>query len=88
MPRTVQLVVRRPVSRATTSTIITWLYRLDSNFINLLKVKKSIALIIVVHNTVLFHELSYMLYYHQEWGPHLISTIAEILDSQHTQWLS
>ena len=59
---------------------------MDNNFIILPKEKRPIAIVIMAYFIVLFHVLGYVVYHHQE--SHLISTIAEILDSQHTKWPS
>ncbi|OTA89977.1 hypothetical protein M434DRAFT_398301 [Hypoxylon sp. CO27-5] len=66
--------------------IIAWMYRLEDRFLDFLREKQPIALIILAHFAILFSTLEYS-WFLEGWAVHISRGIADVLDPSYQRWL-
>lgn len=69
-----------------TRCLFTWMYKIQDDFLSLLRAKNSQALCILGFFCVLLHRLEYNWWF-QGWGTHLIDRIHTALDELHRFWI-
>lgn len=78
---------RKPTADARFQTIMAWLYVLEDDYVDMLKRKEPIALVLLAHFAVLFHTLE-TVWFLKGWAPHILQGVSNALrDSSQAHWL-
>ena len=77
----------KPVADIKFQTIFVWLYRLEDAFVDSLKEREPIALVILAHFAVLLQTLE-VVWFLRGWASHIVEAVSEILASSPcSQWI-
>ncbi|KAH9988761.1 hypothetical protein F4779DRAFT_638296 [Xylariaceae sp. FL0662B] len=77
----------KPAADAKFQVIMAWLYVLEDDFVNMLKEKEAVALVLLAHFAVLLQTLD-SVWFLEGWGLHMLQGISEIMgESPESRWL-